>query len=234
MTMHMIIPARFNGPPTSGNGGYSCGLLAAHIAGSARVRLHAPPPLDAELLVTRTDAGGVEVHDGDTLVASAAADSLQFDVPAPPSAAQASAAMAGYPCYTGHAYPTCFVCGPEREEHDGLELFPGPVQGSSLWACVWRPAADLLDANGDVRPEILWSALDCPGYFAAMGGTLRPALLGELAGELCQPVPGDQPLVVYAWHIGDEGRKFYAGTAIATASGEIVARSRSTWIVLKH
>ena len=42
----LSIPARFNGPPASGNGGYSCGVLAACVAGPARVRLHAPPPLD--------------------------------------------------------------------------------------------------------------------------------------------------------------------------------------------
>jgi hypothetical protein len=25
----MIVPARYNGPPDSGNGGYTCGLVAA-------------------------------------------------------------------------------------------------------------------------------------------------------------------------------------------------------------
>ena len=40
------IPSRFNGPPLSGNGGYSCGVLAAFIDGPAQVRLHVPPPLD--------------------------------------------------------------------------------------------------------------------------------------------------------------------------------------------
>ena len=28
MTASASIPQRFNGPPTSGNGGYSCGILA--------------------------------------------------------------------------------------------------------------------------------------------------------------------------------------------------------------
>ena len=31
MEVAITIPARFNGPPASGNGGYSCGLLAAHL-----------------------------------------------------------------------------------------------------------------------------------------------------------------------------------------------------------
>ena len=140
--------------------------------------------------------------------------------------------MQDFPWYRGHIYPTCFVCGPEREQRDGLELYPGPVSGTSRWACLWRPAPDLLDGANHVRPEILWSALDCPGYFAAMGGALRPALLGELTGELHRAVPADHPLVVFAWPLGVDGRKYFAGTAIARA-GEVVASARSTWIALK-
>lgn len=233
MQRETTISSRFNGPPASGNGGYSCGVLAAYLQGPARIRLHVPPPLDTVLSVTPVEGGGVEMYDGDTLVASGSSAPCDLDVPAPPSEEEALKAMNNFPCYEGHAFPTCFVCGPEREQHDGLELFPGPVPGSaSLWACVWRPAANLLDDDANIRPEILWSALDCPGYFAAMDGNLRPALLGELSGELHTPVPGAGPLVVYAWLIGRDGRKFYAGTAIAHG-GEVVARATSTWIELK-
>ena len=231
MPTQTTISARFNGPPTSGNGGYSCGVLAAHIAGPARIRLHVPPPLDTALRFVST-ADGAEMYDGDTLVASGGAASLQLDVPGPPSEAEALAAMEGFPFYEGHAFPTCFVCGPEREAHDGLDLFPGPIADSPLWACLWQPAADLLDAEGNIRPEILWSALDCPGYFAAMGGMMRPALLGELTSELHATVSGAGPLVVYAWPIGEDGRKFYAGTAVAS-DGKVVASATSTWIALK-
>jgi hypothetical protein len=181
--------------------------------------------------VTRSASGGVEMYDGDTLVASGDSASLQLDIPEPPSEEEARFAMSGFPCYEGHAFPTCFVCGPEREDGDGLDLFPGPVSGREVSACVWQPAADLLDVNGDIRPEILWAALDCPGYFAAMGGTLRMAVLGELVGELRSTVTGSGPLVVYAWPLGEEGRKFYAGTAIAL-NGEVVASARSIWISL--
>ena len=141
--------------------------------------------------------------------------------------------MAGFPCYEGHAFPTCFVCGPQRPEYDGLEIFPGPVSGRNVLACPWRPGADMLDSKGNIRPEIMWSALDCPGYFAAMGDHLRRAMLGELAGELRTAVAGGQPLVVYAWPLGEDGRKFYAGTAVAPADGVVVACSKSTWILLQ-
>jgi hypothetical protein len=227
------IPARFNGPPASGNGGYSCGLLAAHIRGPARVRLHVPPPLETGLRITASDSGGVAMYDGDTLVGSAAPATLDLEIPAPPSLAEAQAAMERFPCYTNHIFPTCFVCGPERPHRDGLALFPGPVGDTALWACVWRPTPDLLDESGHIRPEIMWSALDCPGYFAALGSVLRPALLGELAGEIRAAPRGDLPLVVYAWPLGEDGRKFFAGAAIAAPDGQVVACARSTWIVLR-
>jgi hypothetical protein len=233
MHTETAIPARFNGPPASGNGGYSCGVLAAHVQGSACVRLHVPPPLDTPLLVRGTDDGGAAMYDGETLVASAIPATLDLDIPAPPSVAEAEAAMDRFPCYEGHLFPTCFVCGPERPAHDGLGLFPGSVSDGGLFACVWRPKPDMLDGEGNIRTEILWSALDCPGYFAAVGDQLRPAVLGELIGELHTRVLGDQPLIVYAWPMGDEGRKFYAGTAIATAAGTVVASAKSTWILLK-
>lgn len=233
MITQTAIPARFNGPPTSGNGGYSCGVLAAHVSGCARVRLHVPPPLDTPLKINQTDDGGVAMYDGDTLVATAVAGALELSPPAAPSLAQAEAAMQHFPCYRNHLFPTCFVCGPGRPAHDGLGLFPGPVSGSSLYACVWRPTPDLLDHEQNIRPEILWAALDCPGYFAAMGNEPRPALLGELVGELYSSAAGQQPLIVYAWPMGVDGRKFYAGTAIATEDGKIVASAKSTWILLK-
>ena len=233
MNSEITISSRFNGPPTSGNGGYSCGVLAAYISGPARIRLHVPPPLDVPLSVEKTPDGGVEMHHGETLVGSGAPAALDIALPDAPSLQEAQAAMADFPCYEGHSFPTCFVCGPKRSDHDGLEIFPGPVSDTGLVACPWRPGKDLLDENGDVAAEFIWSALDCPGYFAAMGTQLRPAVLGELVVDPGQKVCGDQSLVVFAWPIAAEGRKFQAGTALASADGEIVACAQSTWIELK-
>jgi hypothetical protein len=67
-----------------------------------------------------------------------------------------------------------------------------------------------------------------------MGKNLRPAVLGELVVALHTEISGVQPLVVYAWLIDEEGRKFRAGAAIATVDGEVVASSKSTWIQLKN
>lgn len=233
MASSVTISSRFNGPPDSGNGGYSCGVLAAHIDGPARVRLHVPPPLDRALEVRPGADGGVEMLDGQTLVGTAAPSPFDLEVPAAPTVEQAKEAMKRYPCYQGHVFPTCFVCGPGRPAHDGLEIFPGPVEDWGLLASSWRPDRGLLDEEGEVRPEIVWSALDCPGYFACMGKQPRPAVLGELQLKILETVPGNEPLVVFAWPLGQEGRKLFAGTALATANGKVLACARSIWILLK-
>ena len=233
MNATAIIPARFNGPPDSGNGGYSCGVLATHMEGPARVRLHVPPPLNVELNVHREPNGAVTMYAGDTLVGSGVPAPLELETPPAPSPEQAGDAASRYACYENHVFPTCFVCGPGRPAHDGLDLFAGPVTDWRLLASTWRPAGDLLDKHGFVRPEIVWSALDCPGYFACMGPRPKPAVLGELHADLPAPVPGKQQLVVFAWPLGEDGRKLYAGTAVANADGEVLARARSTWILLR-
>ena len=226
------IPARFNGPANSGNGGYSCGVLAAFIGGSCKVRLHVPPPLDKQLSVHSQDDGRFEMRDGETVVGTAVAERLEMDIPAAPSLEQAEQASKGFLCYEQHEYPSCFVCGPNRHEGDGLCLFPGPVDSWEMLACCWQPSPDLLDEQGNVRAEIIWSALDCPGFFAAVGESLQATLLGELTADIRAPVPGSEPLVVFAWPLGREGRKLYGGVAIANASGDILASARSVWIAL--
>ncbi len=232
-TTSVSIPARFNGPPRSGNGGYSCGVLAILLEGAARVRLFAPPPLDKALSVSCHEDGRLEMHDAQTLIGAAYPAELDLEVPPAPTLAQAEQASKSYPCYHDHAYPRCYVCGPERTSDDGLCLFPGPVNDWNLLACPWVPSADTLDDVGNVRPEIVWSALDCPGYFAAVGQELPLTLLGELTGEIRTTVPGDRPLVVYSWPLGREGRKAFGATAIANQEGEVLALSRSLWITLK-
>lgn len=229
----LTIDSRFNGPPTSGNGGYSCGALAALVPGAAKVRLHTPPPLDTVLRVDQRDDGALGLYEDDRLVASAAPCQIDLDVPPAPSLDQARDASTRFARYQDHVFDTCFVCGPGRPAHDGLELFPGPVTDWSLLACPWTPAADMLDEDGNVLPEIIWSALDCPGYFAVARERLLKALLGELEGEIMHAVPGKDTLIVFSWPVQEEGRKAYAGTAIAQQDGTILARSRSTWITLE-
>ena len=59
----IMIEKRFCGPPNSANGGHVCGLLAAHIDGSAEISLRAPPPLGQRLGIVASADGGVELRD---------------------------------------------------------------------------------------------------------------------------------------------------------------------------
>ena len=54
-----------------------------------------------------------------------------------------------------------------RPPGDGLRIFPGPVAGLGLWAAPWTPDPSVAGANGKVRPEVVWAALDCPSGIAA-------------------------------------------------------------------
>jgi hypothetical protein len=218
----VIVPGRFNGPPDSGNGGYTCGLVAGLLGGVAEVTLRLPPPLDRELEVVRDDVR-LEVRDGGRLVAEAGPVELEVDVPAPVSVEEAERASEHYAGFAHHAYNTCFVCGPNRT--DGLRVYAGPVEGrEGLVATPWTPPED-------VTPELVWAALDCPSGWAVDDFQREGVLLGRMATEIDRlPSPGE-PHVVIGWRVGEEGRKRFAGSALLTADGEVLARSRSTWIV---
>jgi hypothetical protein len=49
MKEQLRVDRRFCGPPNSGNGGYTCGLVANFIDGPAEVILRRPPPLNRQL-----------------------------------------------------------------------------------------------------------------------------------------------------------------------------------------
>jgi hypothetical protein len=218
----MIVPGRYNGPPTSANGGYASGLLAGLLGGEAEVTLRRPPPLDRELEVVEVE-GGLQLYDGEQLVAEARHAEVPLDAPSPVTMAEAAEARAGYPGFVHHAYPTCFTCGPARS--DGLQVFPGPVTGrEGVVASPWTPPAD-------VRPEIVWAALDCPGGWAVDDFQREGVLLGRMAARIDHLPGAGASHVLLGWRIGEDGRKRHAGSALFTVGGDLLAAARSTWIV---
>ena len=220
MVEHLTIEGRFNGPDGSANGGYTCGRIAGLLGGRAEVTLRAPPPLEKPLAVER-DGDGIRILDGDALVAEAVPATFELEVPTPPSFEEAEAAGARYPGFEEHAFPRCFVCGPAREPGDGLRIFAGPL-GDGRFASTWRPS--------EVRPELVWAALDCPGAIAVGFPDRGETLLGRFAVQIDDlPEPGER-CVVLAWPLGEEGRKLYAATALYGEGGSPLARARATWI----
>lgn len=220
----MIIPRRYNGPPESANGGYACGLLAGLLGGTAEVTLRRPPPLDRELDVAlELDGTQVELRDGDAVVAEGRIVEWELEVPEPVSLADAEAASRRYAGFEEHAYETCFTCGPARD--DGLGIFAGPVEGRpGIVASPWRPSEE-------VAAEIVWAALDCPGGWAVDDFQREGVLLGRMAAHVLRLPDAGEPHVVMGWRVAEDGRKRYAGSALVAADGELLASSRSTWIV---
>jgi hypothetical protein len=142
-------------------------------------------------------------------------------VPAAPSFAEAERAVPRFAGFVEHAFPTCFVCGPQRAHGDGLRIFAAPADG--VVATPWVPS--------EARAEQVWAALDCPGAYALEASGRSELLLGRLHGRVDRvPEPGES-CVVAGWPLGREGRKGYAGTAVWSADrGDLLARARATWI----
>ena len=241
MTGSLVIAPRFCGPPDSGNGGYVCGLIAGCLDGPAEVTLRLPPPLRRPLAVERDDHGSVRVLDGQTLIAEAAVlpGGPHVRLPDPVTVQQARAAGARSQLRMHpelHPFPACFVCGPDRMPGDGLRICVGPVPGTSLSADLWYPGEELADASGQIRPEFIWAALDCPGGIGALRDAVpdgAPYLLGRLAARQTCEVKAGEPHVVAGWRLAAEGRKITAGSALFTARGQAVAVAQATWIRLR-
>jgi hypothetical protein len=213
----MIIPARFNGPAGSGNGGYSAGIFA--IAGlgpaPAQVTLRQPPPLETTL-----ELRDLSVYDAAVLVATVEPATVDTVV-APVSFMEANDVAPSYPGFVAHPFPTCYVCGTERT--DGLGLHPGRLPDGRMAAPFVVP--------DDVSAVTLWAALDCPGGWS-VNQHARPFVLGRIAARVdALPAPGDE-CVVMGELIGSEGRKGFTRTTVYSPTGAVLATAHSTWIAL--
>ena len=183
------------------------------------------------MLQLEHDADGARLLRGEQVIAEARPTSLTLEPPPAPSFAEAEECVAHFAGWKAHVYPTCFVCGTERAEGDGLRIFPGPTADHSEVAAPFVPDRSLAGAGGSVRPALVWAALDCPGYFAAAGG--EEAVLGRITAELVRlPAIGERCVVV-GWSLGREGRKIFAGTALFDESGALLGSARQTWIALR-
>jgi hypothetical protein len=231
----IVIPSRFNGPPDSGNGGYTCGLVAGFVGNPAEVSLRAPPPLELPLEVESSN-GGVAIRHGDTLVAEARAAELDLDVPEPVSLDDAMAGhREGHRRWDDvHPFPECVVCGSAREGADGFGILAGPVGDGGVFASDWTPDPSLGDEHGEVRRECVWAALDCPSSSPVGNPDGNPPIvLAQLTARVKGPVKVARPHVVISWPIEMDGRKRWAGSAIFTEHGELLAMARALWIELR-
>ena len=221
--MEIVLPRRYRGPLRSANGGYACGRLAAFVdAEDVEVTLRLPPPLDRPLSVEREDRRAL-LLDGDVLVAEARPSAVEVDRPAPVSVEDAYAARERHARDWSPDFRECYVCG---VRDDGLEIRVGPVAGREPLQAA--PVALL-----ETGPEFVWAAVDCPGAYAVGAEGRGDIVLGRMTARVDRvPEAGDE-LVVASWPLGEDGRKLYAGTALFTPDGELLALARQTWVVPK-
>ncbi|HZN87492.1 MAG TPA: hypothetical protein VFB44_00810 [Thermoleophilaceae bacterium] len=237
MTETVTLDGRFNGPPASANGGYTCGVVAGLVGAEAvEVTLRSPPPLGRPLGVVR-DGERVELRDGEALVAEGGPAEHLLEVPEPvPADEVAAAEAAGSDAWTAeHPFPTCVVCGPRRGPGDGLRIFPVELPGrDGLFGAPWTPDESLAGDTGAVRPECVWAALDCPTSApVANYGEGPPMVLARFSARVGCPVRVGEPHTLLSWRLSVEGRKREGGCALYDADGRFVASSRALWIELR-
>jgi hypothetical protein len=230
----VVIERRFRGPPESGQGGYSCGLVAERIeSDTATVTLRSPPPLERTLQIDHVGEL-VKLLDGDVLVAEGRADVLKVAVPDPVSV-DAARRASEQPFWAEliHPFPGCFGCGLERDQEEAVAIWMGADDGSGLMAGIWTPSPGFAGADGAVTRLVTWAALDCPTATGANLPLDGVSVLGRLSGRVVAPIEPGEPHTVIAWPISDEGRKHLAGCAIHDADGRLCAYSAGLWIELR-
>jgi hypothetical protein len=250
MQQSLTIPARFRGPPQSGNGGYVAGAIAEcfdkppvdALNPAIEVTLRAPIPLDRPMNLSGSDAqgGDVQLILGETLIAQARRTELSLEVPSPPEYADALAARALSPSLASNLnpqigngtgfHPICFCCGADLAPDAGLHVYAAPVAGFDGVAAAWRPHATFADAQGYLPEPVVWAAIDCPGQFAWLNAGIRTGMLGRITGRTLKRVAAAQNLLVTGWCLEVERSKYFAGTALFDESGDLCAYTRQVWI----
>lgn len=229
---NLLVPSRFCGPPSSGNGGWTAGALAAlsgaDPAAGISVSLLAPPPLDVAMPVETVDGQTVATLDGAPLARAEAAASGPEVTIEPVGADEARAAEASYAGHRAHPFPTCYACGTARA--DGLRIFPGRVadqDGRARLAATWTP-----DGTVHEHPTaVTWAALDCVGGWA---GDLEDRLM--VLARMTAWIDGVPEVGVEHVALGlgvrTDGRKTFTASALVDPDGRVVGRAEHLWVAV--
>jgi hypothetical protein len=181
-----------------------------------------PPPLETALDVVVTSDGVRLEHAGRTVATAAQGKMSQRPMGDwhPVSLDDAATASESYAGFRKHPFPTCFSCGPERSEGDGLRIFPGRLPDGRV-AAVWH--ADEVDV------PTTWAALDCIGGWSS-DIEERPMVLGQMTAEVLRmPVPGAEYVVV-GTELEVDGRKTRTRSEMYDAEGDLLAHADHVWI----
>ena len=230
------VPKQFCGPPSSGNGGYFCGSVASFFDIPIEVRLKAPPPLDTTMHIQR-GADLSAVYAGERLIAQVRPLTESIE-PVPmldlEAASQCSAeGLRG--SLINHPFPTCFVCGPQRSEGDGMRVFTGPQEDTSLYGAKWH-AHPAWSSNGtSIDPRYIWSALDCPSSGPAFATSVQADsdiayVLGTLSVEIKGQVQVGEDYSIVCATDEDHERLYRTRVSLYGKDKSLLAAGYAVWI----
>jgi hypothetical protein len=215
-TETVTVPEHVHGYPDVAFGGYVAGLVAGPCeATEIRVDFRARVPLDTPMSLRPSRSGGYALLDADgALLAESTPAVLTIDPPSAPSWAEAKAVTDA--AMVSRRVTDCYGCGAACAPGRGLRLL------------TW----DTADESGRLPPEVVWSALDCPGGWTAMRkqGMGFGGVTAALTATQLQPIYPDSLYISYAWPISHQGRKYTVGIALATPSGDLCAVAEALWI----
>ncbi|KRF16767.1 hypothetical protein ASG90_11010 [Nocardioides sp. Soil797] len=248
----LTIPGRFCGPAASGNGGWSAGALAglvdhdcpenrANSWPAIEVSLRQPPPLDSPMQVQVDGEATVASFGGLPVLSARVLEEDTLTTVEPVPAEVARAAESSYAGLRSHPFPTCFSCGTERVEGDGLRIFPGavePVDGCDRVAATWTPHPSVqedyhayVDEQGRASLATTWAALDCVSAWSSHIEE-RPMVLGRMTAAVdALPVIGETHVVV-GQTLRQEGRKTFTASTLHDSDDRVVARAEHIWITI--
>ncbi|MEC3918529.1 PaaI family thioesterase [Nocardia sp. CDC160] len=234
----LTIPEHIHGYPDVAFGGYVAGLLAPHAgADTVRIDFRRAVGVGTPILLSRPEPGRATfTATDDTVLVEATAATLRIDPVPAPSWSDATRSVETALSSPDRLVTDCFGCGVACAPGRGLRLFPWRVAGQELMAAAWTPDPGLADENGELPPEIVWSALDCPGGIAAwvfsrMG---RGAFTAALTATRFAPVLAGADYISHAWVLHRDGRKHTVGVALSTREGELCALAEALWIEPRH
>ncbi|MEV5650697.1 hotdog fold domain-containing protein [Nocardia sp. NPDC052254] len=231
----ITIPGHVHGYPDLAFGGYVAGMLAERVGGEVRVDFRRGVPVEAPVLVTDSESGSALVDPDGTVLAEASPGAVELAVTPPPSWDEAVVASRDS-FAAGRPIPDCYGCGTANPPGRGLRLYPWRVRAHDLVAAAWIPDPELAGPGGHLTTENIWSAVDCPGGWAAIDlAGMRPGgVTAALTTRHIAPVHAGAKYLVWSWPIAASGRKYTVGVAISTPGGDLAVLAEALWIEPRH
>ena len=231
----LMIESTYCGPPESAHGGVAVGRFAQLVdAGPVEVRLLGPPPLDTPMEARPEPDGAVLVTGPGGDVARVRALSQPLDL-APfdrVAAKEVESAAADYlhdAAENGHAFPTCFACGPDRHDTSALRQFSGRASDGEMVARFGVPG------EGPLPDWLSLAGLDCPSGHTVFNLADEPPGVVVLGSMQCQLAAEAHAGVDYQARgrlVSVDGRKLTSEVAMLAPDGTTVAEARAIWIAV--